>query len=99
MTRRRLEKATSGRLTANGRKEQKRRHTQNPLLLRNKNLAPASHKRLESNMLRQIDDEGKVFNDNYKFLVGLINKNQDIIGRIPGIPLISIKKVMTNPQK
>lgn len=88
-----------GKVTADGRTELKRRHTPNYLHMRNSNLAPSGHKRLESNTLKQIDDEKQVYNENYQFLVNLMAKGQDIIGRLSGVPLISIKRVISHPQK
>lgn len=50
------------------------------MLMRNNNLTPSGHKRLEGNTLRQIDYEQEAFNDTYQFMLSLIDKGQDLLG-------------------
>ena len=71
----------------------------NPKLVRNSNLAPAPKKSLETKTLRKIGYESQCFNDNYRFLISLIDKGQVILGQIPDKPLLSIKKLLNQPQK
>ena len=67
--------------------------------MRNNNLAPSGHKRLQGNTLRKIDFEQDAFNETYQFMLSLIDKGQDLIGQLPGKPVFRFKKIVLNPQK